>query len=57
MTNHRKKQTRDVGRPEDNNERRRPEDAPNASGSPAPDSAAPVLRSEDDELLDEDAPK
>lgn len=33
-------------------------DAPGASGSPEPDSAAPVLHSEDDDaLVDEDAPE
>jgi hypothetical protein len=55
MTNHRKRKTRDTGRDDDKDER--PKDNPNSSGSPVPDSAAPVLQSEDeDALVDEDAP-
>jgi hypothetical protein len=55
VTNHRKRQMRDVDRDDDKDER--PCDAPNFSGSPVPDSAAPVLQSEDDDaLVDEDAP-
>lgn len=54
MTNHRKRQTRDVDHDEDKDER--PCDAPNPSGSPVPDSATPVFQSEDDDaLVDEDA--
>ncbi|MGF6302681.1 hypothetical protein OKW42_006034 [Paraburkholderia sp. WC7.3d] len=56
MTNHRKKQTRDVGRTDDKDERPRPRNAPHTSGSPAPDTTAHILQSEDDELFDEDAP-
>lgn len=56
MTNHRKEQTRDGGR--EDGEDKRPVDTPDPDvGSPAPDTAAPVLQSEDDELLDEDAPE
>ncbi|MBB5503188.1 hypothetical protein HDG37_007427 [Paraburkholderia sp. MM5384-R2] len=51
MTNQRKRQTRDDDKDE------RPGDAPNASGSPVPDSAPPLVQSEDDDaLVDEDAP-
>jgi hypothetical protein len=55
MTNHRKRQTRDVNHDDANDEQ--PGDAPNSSGSAGPDSAAPVLQSEDDDsAVDEDAP-
>lgn len=55
MTNHRKRQTRDVNHDDANDEQ--PGDAPNSSDSPVPDNAAPVLQSEDDDsLVDEDAP-
>jgi len=55
MTNQSKEQTRGVGRKDD--EDKRADDTPTSdTGSPAPDSAAPILQSEDDELFDEDAP-
>jgi hypothetical protein len=53
--NYRKRQTRDTDHDDDKD--KRPRDAPHLSGSPVPDSAAPVLESEDDDaLVDEDAP-
>ena len=56
MTNHRKRQARNADHGDANDEQ--PRDAPNSSGSPVPDSAAPVLQSEDDDaLVDEDAPE
>ncbi|RKE25207.1 hypothetical protein B0G76_6729 [Paraburkholderia sp. BL23I1N1] len=56
MTNHPIEQTRGVNRGDDKDER--PADAPDRDvGSPVPDTAAPILQSEDDELFDEDAPK
>ncbi|MEZ0606073.1 hypothetical protein ACAX43_28645 [Paraburkholderia sp. IW21] len=56
MTNHRKEQTRNAGRERDKDKRL--VDIPNSdTGSPAPDSAAPILQSEDDELFDEDSPE
>ncbi|MGF6937062.1 hypothetical protein OKW41_006224 [Paraburkholderia sp. UCT70] len=55
MTNRRKRQTRNVRRDDDKDER--PGDAPNTSGSPVPDSAPPLVQSEDDDaMVDEDAP-
>ena len=55
MTNHRKRQTRDLNHNDDKDAR--PGDGANTSGSPVPDSTAPVLQSEDDDaLVDEDAP-
>jgi len=56
MTNHRKEQTRNAGRERDKD--KRPVDIPDpGAGSPAPDTATPILQSEDDELSDEDAPE
>jgi hypothetical protein len=53
MTNHRKRQTRDADHNDANDERSG--ETPNSS--PVPDSAAPVLQSEDDDaVVDEDAP-
>jgi hypothetical protein len=53
MTNQPKEQKRDVGRKDED---KRADDIPNSdTGSPAPDSAAPVLQSEDDEPFDEDS--
>ncbi|CAB3795467.1 hypothetical protein LMG28614_04181 [Paraburkholderia ultramafica] len=56
MTNHQKKQTREAGG--ENSKDKQPADDPHRrTGSPMPDTAAPILQSEDDELSDEDAPK
>jgi hypothetical protein len=56
MANHRNEQAREVGH-EDGKDKQ-PANAPAAGvGCLAPDSAAPILQSEDDELSDEDAPK
>ncbi|NPT40466.1 hypothetical protein GNZ12_03880 [Paraburkholderia sp. 1N] len=56
MTNHPKERTSDEGRKD--GEDKRADDAPDAdAGSPDPDSPAPILKSEDDELFDEDAPE
>ncbi|MFL9959069.1 hypothetical protein PQR65_37350 [Paraburkholderia nemoris] len=56
MTNHRKEQTRDAGRERDRD--KQPVDTPDpGAGPPAPDTAPPILQSEDDELSDEDAPE
>ena len=59
MMNHPKEQTSDEGRKDsEEGEHKRADDAPGADGSsPAPDSPAPILTSEDEELFDEDAPE
>ncbi|KAE8753753.1 hypothetical protein FSO04_43350 [Paraburkholderia madseniana] len=55
MTNQPKEQKRGVGRKDED---KRADDIPNSdTGSPAPDSAAPILQSEDDGLFDEDSPE
>ncbi|MFL9909406.1 hypothetical protein [Paraburkholderia sp. RL17-337-BIB-A] len=55
MTNQPKEQKHGVGRKDED---KRADDIPNSdTGSPAPDSAAPVLQSEDDEPFDEDSPE
>ncbi|PRX33387.1 hypothetical protein B0G75_103615 [Paraburkholderia sp. BL18I3N2] len=55
MTNYRKRQARPAAR--DNDKDEPASDTPGSSGSSVPDSAAPVLQSEDDDaLVDEDAP-
>ncbi|MFM0557968.1 hypothetical protein P0D69_44655 [Paraburkholderia sediminicola] len=55
MTNQPKEQKRGVGRKDED---KRPVDIPDPGvGLPAPDPAAPILQSEDDELPDEDAPE
>ena len=59
MMNHPKERTSDEGRKdgEDSGDERA-DDAPGAyAGSPEPDHPAPILKSEDDELFDEDAPE
>lgn len=62
MMNHPKERTSDEGRKDseegEEGEDKRADDAPGAdAGSPAPDSPAPILTSEDEELFDEDAPE
>jgi hypothetical protein len=55
MTNRRKTQTHETGRDDDKDDR--PGGTSKSPGPPVPDSAAPVLQSEDDDpLVDEDAP-
>jgi hypothetical protein len=56
MTDHPKEQPPDKGH--NDGKDKRTDDAPNAdAGSPDPDSPAPILTSEDEELFDEDAPE
>ncbi len=62
MMNHPKEQTSDEGRKDGGDggdgEDKRTDNTPGAdAGSPDPDSPAPILTSEDEELFDEDAPE
>jgi hypothetical protein len=56
MTNHLMEQTRAYSREEDE-DGRADEDPNTGTDSSAIKAAAPILQSEDDEMLDEDAPK